>query len=89
RLRGAIAALERPDGYLSASFGVAEHRRGENIMVLLDRADQALLRAKHSGRNRVCAEHAPPGEALQLMSEAARTEGGAVARRQRWDNYYL
>ncbi|RDK00975.1 bifunctional diguanylate cyclase/phosphodiesterase [Paraburkholderia lacunae] len=89
RLRGAIAAIERPDGYLSASFGVAEHRRGENIMVLLDRADQALLRAKHSGRNRVCAEHALPGEALQLLSEAARTEGGAVVRRQRWENYYL
>ena len=67
--------IERPDGQLTASFGVAEHRGGENIMVLLDRADEALLRAKHSGRNRVCAERALPLEALQLVSER-----GACAR---------
>jgi len=89
RLRGAIAGIERPDGYLTASFGVAEHRSGENIMVLLDRADEALLRAKHSGRNRVCAERALPREALQMLSDAGHAEGGAAARRHRWEDYYL
>jgi diguanylate cyclase (GGDEF)-like protein len=89
RLRVAIAAIERPDSQLTASFGVAEHRGGENIMVLLDRADEALLRAKYSGRNRVCAERSLPGEALQLVSDAVRGEGGAVALRHRWDDYYL
>ncbi|MEZ0603647.1 EAL domain-containing protein [Paraburkholderia sp. IW21] len=88
RLRGAIAAIERPDGHLSASFGVAEHRSGESIMVLLDRADEALLRAKHSGRNRVCAERALPLAALQRLVDAAHEEGVAVLR-YRWEDYYL
>ncbi|CAE6864640.1 hypothetical protein R69749_05671 [Paraburkholderia domus] len=89
RLRGAIAAIERPDGQLTASFGVAEHRRGESIMVLLDRADEALLRAKHSGRNRVCAERALPLEALHMLFDAAHEEGDTAARRYRWEDYYL
>lgn len=87
RLRGAIAAIERPDGHLTASFGVAEHRRGESIMVLLDRADEALLRAKHSGRNRVCAERALPLEALQLLGDDFSADG--PLRRHRWEEYYL
>ncbi|HYS66875.1 MAG TPA: EAL domain-containing protein, partial [Paraburkholderia sp.] len=89
RLRGAIAAIERPDGYLTASFGVAQHRSGETIMVLLDRADEALLRAKHSGRNRVCAERALPFEPLHLLAGDASAEGGAGAPRYRWEDYYL
>jgi diguanylate cyclase (GGDEF)-like protein len=89
RLRHAIAAIERPDGRLTASFGVAEHRSGENIMVLLDRADEALLRAKHSGRNRVCAERALPREALQLLADDGSDESGAAVRRHRWEEYYL
>ena len=77
RLRGAIAAIERPDGNLTASFGVAQHRRGESIMVLLDRADEALLRAKYSGRNRVCAER----------RIAARRAAPRVARRGRGEGH--
>jgi diguanylate cyclase (GGDEF)-like protein len=87
RLRGAIAAIERPDGCLTASFGVAEHRSGESIMVLLDRADEALLRAKHSGRNRVCAERVLPFEPLQMLSGDV-SEGG-MPQRHRWEDYYL
>ncbi|MFM0724088.1 bifunctional diguanylate cyclase/phosphodiesterase [Paraburkholderia strydomiana] len=89
RLRGAIEAIERPDGNLTASFGVAEHRRGESIMVLLDRADEALLRAKHSGRNRVCAERALPLEAPQPFAAEAQAIGGSAGRRHRWDDFYL
>lgn len=89
RLRVAIAALERPDGHLSASFGVAEHRRGENIMVLLDRADEALLRAKHSGRNRVCAERALATASLQLLADDLCVDGGVVKPRHRWEDYFL
>jgi diguanylate cyclase (GGDEF)-like protein len=88
RLRGAVAAIERPDGHLTASFGVAEHQRGENIMVLLDRADEALLRAKHSGRNRVCAERALPREALHVLIGDGSAEGGAAVR-ARWEDYQL
>ncbi|WP_027802761.1 bifunctional diguanylate cyclase/phosphodiesterase [Paraburkholderia dilworthii] len=89
RLRSAIAAIERPDGNLTASFGVAEHRGGENIMVLLDRADEALLRAKHSGRNRVCAERPLPDAPLQLLIEDACGAARATGSRHRWEDYYL
>lgn len=89
RLRGAIAAIERPDGYLTASFGVAEHRVGESIMVLLDRADEALLRAKQSGRNRVCAERPLPDAPLQRLIQGACAGEGAANTRHRWEDYYL
>ncbi|MDE1181078.1 bifunctional diguanylate cyclase/phosphodiesterase [Paraburkholderia sp.] len=82
QLRSAITTIARPDGFLSASFGVAEHRPGESILSLLDRADEALLRAKQSGRNRVCAERAMP-------VEIAPAPTGAQAVRQRWQDYYL
>jgi diguanylate cyclase (GGDEF)-like protein len=38
---------------LSASFGVAQFHAGDTPASLFNRADQALLRAKESGRNRV------------------------------------
>lgn len=95
RLRLDIAAIERPDGHLTASFGVAEHRRGESFMVLLDRADEALLRAKQTGRNRVCAERALPFDALQppfddVFAPCADSTGpSAGAARYRWEDFYL
>jgi EAL domain-containing protein (putative c-di-GMP-specific phosphodiesterase class I) len=91
-MRTAIARIARPDGYVTASFGVAEHRRGENIMALLDRADEALLRAKYSGRNRVCAERQMQFDPLQLLQsdDAADSTGDMVDKRgPRWDDYYL
>ncbi len=38
---------------LTASIGVAWYRHGETLQELLSRADEALYRAKHGGRNRV------------------------------------
>ena len=35
--------------------GLAEFAKGETLETLLARADEALYRAKHGGRNRVCA----------------------------------
>ncbi|WP_144151321.1 bifunctional diguanylate cyclase/phosphodiesterase [Paraburkholderia sp. BCC1885] len=90
RLRGAVACIARPDGYVTASFGVAEHRVGESIMALLDRADEALLRAKQSGRNRVCAERAIPFDPLQLLTgHLSDPNDPSGAARPRWDDYYL
>lgn len=48
------AAGERPEiPSPTLSFGLAEWRPGESVGALVDRADQALIEAKRSGRNRV------------------------------------
>ena len=44
-----------PFGKITVSIGIASYpEAGEDAPVLLNYADQALYRAKHSGRNRVC-----------------------------------
>lgn len=40
-------------GTMTASFGVAEHRAGEDVEMLVQRADTKLYDAKSGGRNRV------------------------------------
>ena len=40
-------------GKMTASFGVAEHRRGDAVEMLIQRADAKLYDAKAAGRNRV------------------------------------
>ncbi len=45
-----------PEGYgVTISCGVVEYRQGETVDTLLRRADEALYRAKHAGRNTVWA----------------------------------
>lgn len=59
RLRQAVAAADYgPVGRVTASFGVAEVRAGDDADKLLRRADTALYRAKNRGRNRVEVEEA-------------------------------
>lgn len=41
-------------GQVTLSIGVAEYRCGEPMSILIDRADQALYKAKDAGRNCVC-----------------------------------
>jgi len=65
RVRQAFAQLTHEglsnDIRLTASFGVATLREGENYEQLFARADAALYRAKSNGRNRVeNAEHSIP-----------------------------
>jgi diguanylate cyclase (GGDEF)-like protein len=54
RLRMAIHTVQRPDGPLTVSIGIAEcSYPGETIGSLLARADQAMRQAKRGGRDRV------------------------------------
>ena len=39
--------------HVTMSFGVALRQPGEDIEMLMKRADKALYKAKHNGRNRV------------------------------------
>lgn len=61
RLCRAVAAAEVPLStqvplHFTTSIGVASLAEGDaNVETLLNRADQALYKAKHEGRNRVCA----------------------------------
>jgi diguanylate cyclase (GGDEF)-like protein len=61
RIRSAFhdTPIEGIDGRLSASFGVACRRPGQDLDDLLRLADQALYRAKADGRNRVVAAMTP------------------------------
>lgn len=53
-VRGAVMQVHLPDARpVTASLGLATHRRGETTSELVSRADAALYRAKSLGRNRV------------------------------------
>jgi diguanylate cyclase (GGDEF)-like protein len=59
RLRSAIAALPvAPVAQVTASFGTTMIESGDHLETVLQRADQALYRAKEQGGNRVVAAEA-------------------------------
>lgn len=66
RIRRAVnaSAFDTSCGPLVATFsaGIAEYSRGETVAETLNRADAALYKAKHNGRNR--SEHAEPAAIL-------------------------
>ena len=53
RVRHDVESAGR-DTLVTASIGVAVHEPGESAYALIERADQAMYRAKASGRNLVC-----------------------------------
>jgi diguanylate cyclase (GGDEF)-like protein len=65
RLCRRIYRLEIPiDGrasLLSASIGVAFRKPGDSLDTLVERADQAMYRAKLNGRNQICPQWGPVG----------------------------
>ncbi|MBH9552500.1 GGDEF domain-containing response regulator [Inhella gelatinilytica] len=60
KLRARIEAdIVTASGPVTASLGVTQHASGEEIHVLLGRADGAMYQAKALGRNRVCVAPMP------------------------------
>ena len=57
RIRGQVAEHNWPSSIqgrkITVSIGVAQAQSGDNLISLIERADQALYRAKHRGRNRI------------------------------------
>jgi len=82
RLCRRVHRLEIPvsdeDLMLSVSIGVALRRHGDTLESLIERADQAMYRAKLHGRNRVCLEQSTPGPS----HASARTHLRVVEKRR-------
>ncbi|MCA1778991.1 MAG: diguanylate cyclase [Xanthomonadaceae bacterium] len=59
RMHASLKRFKHPKaGNITISVGVATHRPGDEIKTLVERADKALYRAKHNGRNRTEADAA-------------------------------
>ncbi len=74
QLAQACLVPSQPQLRVTASIGLAERAAGESLASVLERADQALYRAKQDGRNRVVvAEPAStaPGRSQVLIPECA------------------
>jgi diguanylate cyclase len=59
-------------GAVTVSVGVARYRLGESLESFVTRADQALYRAKHEGRNRVVAEKLEPHSWMRRLPSSSR-----------------
>ena len=58
RIRSDLTKLDlEQTGQITMSFGVAQWDQTESAEKLIARADDALYKAKHTGRNRVCIAH--------------------------------
>jgi hemerythrin-like metal-binding protein len=71
-----------PEGPITASFGVAELQPQDTVEALLHRADEALYRAKTSGRNRVERGDAPLEQASGGETPRERPEDRMLSRKQ-------
>ena len=75
KLREAAAAIDFPGvGQVTMSLGVAEYALGESLSEWIERADQALYRAKAEGRNRVACADTPERTASDSPLERSLLE---------------
>lgn len=75
KLRTAVAAIPFPGvGQVTMSLGVAEYAPGESLAEWVERADQALYRAKSAGRNRTDAAPAPDHTGIDPASQRSLLE---------------
>ncbi len=52
-LRDMVVSQNEPETRITASMGITEYRKGEEIQTMLDRVDKALYDAKRTGRNKI------------------------------------
>jgi diguanylate cyclase (GGDEF)-like protein len=81
RLRAGVMALDNMPMPRTVSIGVASALQDETPEALLQRADEALYKAKAEGRNRVVvSEEYPDGSFLRTTSRKARTTTALVKK---------
>ena len=68
RVRSSAVYVGERSLSLTASFGVAPLQAGDDMDRAIQQADDALYRAKNSGRDRVCCHHAGPEGAAPLQA---------------------
>jgi len=87
RLRRRVHRLEIPangdTSFLTVSIGVAMHHTVDSLQALVERADQAMYRAKSSGRDRVVmyeADMTMRSDRPPLLVERRNRDSGAASR---------
>jgi diguanylate cyclase (GGDEF)-like protein/hemerythrin-like metal-binding protein len=98
KMRAAVAAIDFPGiGQVTMSLGVAQYAPGESLSAWIERADQALYRAKSEGRNRSLAAPMPehltgafPGRSLlEVVWDDAYESGNALIDKQHRRLFHL
>jgi diguanylate cyclase (GGDEF)-like protein/hemerythrin-like metal-binding protein len=98
KMRATVAAIDFPGiGQVTMSLGVAQYAPGESLSAWIERADQALYRAKSAGRNRSQAARMPESIAeayprrplLEVIWDETYESGNALIDKQHQRLFHL